>query len=144
MPVAETVDDARARAALAEVAPRLSALIRSVRDPAAPAVGEWNAGQAAVHIAQAWEVLPALAAGRGASPIHEVGELASLTMAMVDGDRVRDVGAAADRIDRAAAAYLGSSPPAGDRLRPWLIDGVSAPPSTFSCHLLSESLVHGD
>ncbi|HET9331654.1 MAG TPA: hypothetical protein VFO23_14105, partial [Steroidobacteraceae bacterium] len=58
-----------ARAALAEVAPRLAALVRSIRNPSAPALGEWNAGDVAVHLTHVWEVLPALAGGDGGSPI---------------------------------------------------------------------------
>lgn len=144
VPVAATVDDRAARAALAEVAPRLTALIRSVRDPAAPAVGEWSAGEVAIHLAQAWEVLAALSAGGTDSPISEVGDLAALTTAMVQGDPVRDLSGVADRIDHSVGAYLAALPQPGRSEAPWLIEGITVPPSTFSCHLLSETLVHGD
>ena len=98
-----------------------------------------------MHVAHAWEVLSALQAGRGESPIGDAGELGATTMAMVDADSIRDLGAVAARIERCAAEYLGSPPRTGeDGLRPWLIRGVTAHPTTFSCHMLSESLIHGD
>lgn len=136
-----TVDAAAARAALAEVVPRLTALIRSVRNPDAHAVGEWNAGDVALHLAHAWETVPALAGGERDSPIQRVGELAGFTKGLVRGEPGRDLEAAAARIEKAAAAFLDT--PADGEPRPWLLEGTSLPRVAFSCHLLNESLVHG-
>ena len=135
------VDPAAARDALASVVPRLTALIRSIRDPGAHAVGEWNAGDVALHLAHAWEKLPALAAGEIESPLGEAAELAAITTAMVREEPGRDLDAIAQRIDAAASAYLAT--PISDEPRPWLVRGTSLPGSAFSCHLLNESLVHG-
>src|SRR5947207_1759267 len=40
-----------ARDAMAELTPNLTKLLRSVPDPAAPAVGTWTAGEVAAHLA---------------------------------------------------------------------------------------------
>jgi hypothetical protein len=137
-----TVDAAAARAALASVVPRLTGLIRSIRNPTAPAVGEWNAGDVAVHLAHAWETLPALAGGALESPLHDPSDLAGFTVAMVRDERSRDLDAAAARIEAAASAYF-ASPIASNGRRPWLFEGTALPVSAFTCHLLNESLVHG-
>src|SRR5438132_7154715 len=142
MAFASTVDAAAARAALASVVPRLTSLIRSVRNPLAPAVGEWNAGDVAVHLAHVWETLPALASGGLNSPLHAPDELADLTTSMVRGDPGRDLEVTAARIEAAASAYL-STPITDSTPRPWLVEGTALPPSAFSCHMLNESLVHG-
>ena len=139
------VDRASAHAALAAVAPRLTALIRSVRDPSAHAVGEWNVGDVVCHLADAWTVLPELARDGMASPLHEVGELAGLTASLVRGRTERDLESLATRIDTAAAAFLERTAGADDgSLGAWLVEGIRVPAVTFLCHLLSESLVHGD
>jgi hypothetical protein len=140
--VPAAVDTAAARAALASVVPRLTALVRSIRNPAAPAVGEWNAGDVAVHLAHAWELLPVLARGDMASPLHRPEELADVTTAMVRREPGRDLEATAARIEAAASAYLATPMPDGGN-RPWMIEGTTLPPSAFICHLLNESLVHG-
>jgi hypothetical protein len=142
MALATTVDGASARAALASVVPRLTALIRSIRNPAAPAVGEWNAGDVAVHLAQAWETLTALARGDLNSPLHDPRELAELTTSMVRSDPARDLEEIAARIETAASAYL-ATPTTDPGPRPWLVEGTAVPASTFTCHVLNESLVHG-
>ena len=136
-----SVDAAAARAALACVVPRLTALIRSIDDPGAHAVGEWTAGDVAVHLAHAWERLPALARGDADSPLREPGELAALTTSLVREEPGRDLEATARRIEAAARAFL--STPVTDEPRPWLVQGTALPASAFTCHLLNESLIHG-
>jgi uncharacterized protein (TIGR03083 family) len=137
------VDPGAARAALATVAGRLSALIRSSTQPDAPAIGEWNVADTAVHVGNAWDVLPRLAAGEMEPPIGEVWELAAFTTGLTRAATDRDLGAIADRIDAASAAFLAAAAAAGDAPVPWLVRGVSMPMTTFVCHLLNESLVHG-
>jgi hypothetical protein len=141
-PLATTVDTTQARAALASVVPRLVALIRPIRNPSAPALGEWNTGDVAVHLAQVWEALPALASGALASPIRDPRELAGLTSSLVRDEPSRDLGQIAARIEAGAAAYLATPAGNGD-VRPWLVEGTALPASAFACHLLNESLVHG-
>jgi hypothetical protein len=135
------IDASAARAALAAVVPRLTALIRSVRNPLAPAIGTWNAGDVAVHLAHVWETLPALAGGDLDSPLRSLGDLEVLTTSMVAGDQQRDLETSASRIEAAASAYLAA--PSDAEPRPWLIQGTALPASAFCCHILNESLVHG-
>jgi uncharacterized protein (TIGR03083 family) len=142
MPWETTVDAATARAALADAVQQLTALIRSVRNPAARAVGEWNAGDVAVHLVNVWEALPALARGDLESPLKELSDLGDLTTAMVSSEADRDLGAAAARIEAAASAYLAAAI-TDDGPRPWLVRGTALPASAFACHLLNETLVHG-
>src|SRR5438105_2537973 len=143
MPLKPTsVHAAAAQGALASVVPRLTALSRSIRNPAAPAVGEWNAGDVAVHLAQAWESLPELPGGAMESPLHEPGDLAGFTVSMVRNEPGRDLEATAARIEAAASAYLATAV-RDEGTRPWLFEGTALPASAFACHLLNESLVHG-
>lgn len=142
MPFASNVDLGEARFALASVVPRLTDLIRGIRNPDAPAIGEWSAGDVAVHLAQVWETLPALGSGAIDSPLSRLDELADLTSSMVRSEGDRDPHAAAARIEAAAAAYL-AGPAPGDDTHPWLVEGTRLPASAFACHILNESLVHG-
>jgi hypothetical protein len=137
-----TVDAAAARAARGTVVPRLTALIRSIHDPGAPAVGTWSAAEVAVHLAHVWERLPALARGDLGSPLRAPDDLAELTITMVREEPERDLEAIAARIETAASAYLGS-PIADGGPRPWLVAGTALPATAFTCHILNESLVHG-
>lgn len=142
-PLAE-VDMAAATAALAEVVPRLTAMMRSVTEPTAPAMGDWNLADVAIHLDQAWDVVPSLSRREMKAPLKDVWELAQLTSSVVAGAAVRDLGVLADRIDARAAVFLeavaGADP---DETGPWLVEGVAAPMRLYVCHLLNESLVHG-
>ena len=71
----ESGDGQRAYAALRTVVPRLSALIRSIKRLATPALGEWNVGDVAIHLAHVWETLPALASGERESPLQQCSTL---------------------------------------------------------------------
>jgi uncharacterized protein (TIGR03083 family) len=138
------VESRQVHAALAALVPRLSALIRSIKKPAAPALGEWNVGEVAVHLAQAWEALPALARHEMKSPLEELGQLSELTTSMVRGEPERDMAAVASRIDAAAASFLSRvEQRSNGELGEWLVSGISVPQDTFVSHLLNESLVHG-
>jgi hypothetical protein len=65
------VDWQQGQDALRDEVSRVTALLRSIRDPEAPAVGHWNLAEVAVHLSQAWIVVPDLAR-RDLSRIHEV------------------------------------------------------------------------
>jgi hypothetical protein len=140
----ESGDGQRAYAALRTVVPRLSALIRSIKRPATPALGEWNVGDVAVHLAHVWETLPALASGERESPLQHVDELSDLTTSLVRSETRPDLVGVADRIDAAAAAFLTTTTArSSDTTTPWLVEGIQASTPTFACHLLNESLIHG-
>jgi len=142
MALPATVETEAARRALGDVVPRLVALVRSIRDPQAPALGEWNAADVAMHLAHVWEVLPSLVAGEREPFLGGVEELAGLTTSLVRGEEGRDLEEIAARIERGAAAYL-ATPIPEETARPWMVRGSALPPSSFACHMLNESLVHG-
>jgi hypothetical protein len=143
MTLAPTADPAEARAALALAAGRLSSLIRGVARPTAHAVGEWNVADTAVHVGHAWDIIPALARREREPLISDVWELGLLTTSLTRAATDHDLGAIADRIDVAAAEFLPLAAQADGSGAPWLVRGVEVPMTTFVCHLLNESLVHG-
>jgi hypothetical protein len=137
----EAGDGRRAYAALSAVVPRLTALIRSIKRPERPALGEWNAGDVAVHLAHAWETLPALAAGDLGSPLQHVDELSDLTTSMVRSETRPDLAGVADRIDAAAAAFLtAATVRSSDATTPWLVEGIQASTPTFACRARAHRL----
>ncbi len=145
--------------ALADEVARLTALLRSVRDPAAPAVGQWSLAEVAMHLSQAWIVVPGLAADdlsdtyevlpqldgtAGASLLKDVWDLRGVTIAGVDSDPERNTNALADRIDQRARAFLqGVDAGTIGASHAWLVEGTSVTTMTLVSHLLNETIVHG-
>lgn len=138
---------------------RVTTLLRSVRDPAAPAVGQWSISEVAMHLSQAWlavpglargdlsrlyEVIPSIADVAGDSLMRDIWELGDITMLGVRSDPERDPAVLADRIEQRAEEYFAEcesySP---DELRPWFVEGSRVPVSTLTGHLLNETLMHG-
>ncbi|HET9256104.1 MAG TPA: maleylpyruvate isomerase N-terminal domain-containing protein [Pseudonocardiaceae bacterium] len=145
--------------ALREEVSRVTALLRSSPDPAAPAVGTWNLGEVALHLAQYWLILTSLArqdlsrvytelpevAGASGGPLlRNIWDLADMTVRGVKSDPERDLGALADRLDAEAQRYFtdcaGADPAAPC---PWLVEGITLPLSAYTYHLLNETLIHG-
>lgn len=138
---------------------RVVALLRSGLDATAPSVGSWDLGGVAMHLSQAWVVVPGLAADdlaglyevlpdrvgvAGRSVINHVSELAGVTARAVAADNERDLAVLADRIETRAAAFLATlDDEVATRQRPWLVDGIVVPLPVLMCHLLSETIVHG-
>jgi hypothetical protein len=130
-----------------------------VRNPRARAVGGWDLTEVAMHLSQAWIIVPAMARGdahtiaeivptmdteAGGSPLRDVWDLAATTWRGVQSDPERDPSVLADRIEARAADYFAACAAASPLdSRPWLVDGVTVPPPTFTCHLLNETIVHG-
>lgn len=144
MPAVAEVDWEEARQALGNVVPQVTALIRSVHDAGAPALGRWSVADVATHLSHAWDIVPSLARGDGASPLRDLWDLGAFTTSRVDQDPERDLAVLADRIDERAGAFLdwvSRSDP--NEPAPWLIEDVRAPGRLFVCHLLNESLIHG-
>jgi putative sterol carrier protein len=156
---ATVTDWQRSQDALREEVKRVTALLRSVRDPAAPALGQWTIAELAMHLSQAWlavpglargdlarlyEVIPSIADVAGDSLMRDIWELGDLTMLGVRSDPERDPAVLADRIDQRADEYFaecaGYSP---EELRPWFVEGTRVPVSTLTGHLLNETLMHG-
>jgi hypothetical protein len=159
MPGLEMVDWAQAQGALREEVARVVALLRSVRNPTAHAVGSWTLAEVAMHLSQAFvvvpglargdlsaahELLPSLAGRHGASLIGDVWQLGETTMAGVGADQERDPRVLADRIEaRAAAFFEEARGHTADERRPWLVEGTTMPMPVFTCHLLNEAVMHG-
>src|SRR5437867_575981 len=116
-----------AQHAVAELTPNLTKLLRSVPDPAAPAVGTWTAGDVAAHLAHVVGLDLEAVRGPGAEKALEavgiaappaIGELKHMTAALLDRDPVRDPAVQAGRIEDGIAALLDACDE-GDRLVPW-------------------------
>jgi hypothetical protein len=157
---AETTVDWRAAAeALTDEVARVTGLLRSVQNPAAPGGGNWSLAEVAMHLSQVWILVPGLAAGdltdlyhllphldaaKGGSPINDIWEHSGLTTAGVVADTERDPRVVADRIEERARNFLaGLDAQSTTGARPWLVEGVTAPLSMLLCHLLNETIVHG-
>jgi hypothetical protein len=154
-----TVDWRQAAAALSDEVARVAALLRSVRDGNVPALGRWSLAEVAMHLSQAWMVVPGLAQNdlsmtydllpdlrgtAGASLIKEMWDLSETTMAGVRADPERDLGVIADRIEERARVFLGGlSPQSAQVHHAWLVEGVIVSLPTLVCHLLNETIVHG-
>jgi len=153
------VDWQQGQDALRDEVARVTALLRSINDPDAPAVGQWNLAETAMHLSQAWiavpglarrdlsrvhEMLPSLAGAAGDSLIRDMWDLSDVTTLGVKSDPERDPAVLADRIEARAQEYfsecVGADP---DARRPWLVQGATVRQSTLTYHLLNETVMHG-
>lgn len=152
------VDSGQARDALREEVARVTALLRSVRTPDAPALGEWTLAEVAMHLSQAFMYVPGLADGivapggaavpardgGGGSFIDDVWDLGAVTVDAVNGDDERDLSVIADRIDTRAVEFLERAARCADGDRcGWMVAGTTVALPVLTCHLLSETIVHG-
>ena len=138
-----TVDWAAARGAVAQAGPRLTAMLRSATKPDAPALGEWDVTELALHISHVVDAVTAMTRG-GGNLIGEIGELPTLQRLMVEGDGRRPLAEIADRMDASVAGFLAAMEAAtADTSHSWLIQGTEMPLSTLTCHILNELTVHG-
>ncbi len=143
MPATTFVDWAAARAAVAEAAPRLTAMLRSLERSDAPALGDWDVGQVAAHISHGMDTITAMSNG-GGNILEEISGLATLTKVMVEGEGRRPPAELADRIDASVAAFLAAMEAAGDDGSvAWFTQGSDLPLSALTCHMLNELTVHG-
>jgi Mycothiol maleylpyruvate isomerase N-terminal domain/SCP-2 sterol transfer family len=145
--------------ALRDEVARVTTLLRSITDPEVPAVGQWSLAEVAMHLSQAWlvvpglarrdlsrayEVVPGLAGVAGDSLIRDMWDLTDATAVLVKSDPERDPAVLADRIEARAQEYFseceGADP---DAPRPWLVQGTSVRQSTLTYHLLNETVMHG-
>jgi hypothetical protein len=152
------VDWSRAQEALRREVGRVTALMRSVRNPSAPSVGHWSLAEVAMHLSQAWLVVPCMSqadlsgvwewfpgleGGAGESLVRTLGDLADATSLGVDTDSERDLAVIADRIEERAAAYFDAcGRAAGEDELPWLVQGSRLSRVAMTCHLLNETVMH--
>lgn len=158
MASAYAVDWSEAQDALRAEVARVVALLRSVGDPSGHAVGEWDLGEVAMHLSQAWVAVPALArgdlsrlhevlpdrAGAGESLVGDVWDLGAVTTQAVGNDAQRSPTVLADRIEERAAEFFGECEDrSADERQPWMVAGTTVDLCTLTCHLLNETVVHG-
>jgi hypothetical protein len=137
------VDWRAAQAAVATNASRVTALLRSVQHPDAPAVGQWNVTDVAAHISHAIDAIVSMTQG-GGGVIDDFWTFGDLTSTLVRSESERDLGALADRIDASAARLVTLMATAeDDRSQAWLVRGIDHKLSTLTCHALNELVVHG-
>jgi hypothetical protein len=146
--------------ALRDEVGRVTALLRSIRDPGtACAVGQWKLTEVALHLSQAWLVMTGLARGdrsafseqlsdragmTGGSLVRDFAHLGEVTTRLVRADPERDLSVLADRIEACAKQYFADcARQSPEEMRPWLIEGNTLPVAVFTCHLLNETVVHG-
>ena len=143
MTATTSVDWAAARRAVGQAGPRLTAMLRSVRNPEAPALGEWNLSQVAVHVSLVADAVSAMTKG-GGNLIADIWDLSALSQVLVAGEGRRTPAEMADRIDASVARFLAAVEAAGeDSSHSWLIQGTEMPLSTLTCQVLNELTVHG-
>lgn len=156
-----TVDWVAAQEALRDMVGRVTAMLRTITEPDADCLGRWKLSDLAVHLSQAWVVVPALARNdlsvvpdavpslAGLEPeatsfLGDVRELTTMTVAGVDSEPERDLKVLADRIEeRAAAFFVDIAGTSAHEPRPWLVEGAVVDRSVLTCHLLNETIVHG-
>jgi hypothetical protein len=159
MPGLPMVDWEQARRALRDEVARVVPMLRSVRNPHAHAVGTWTVAEVAMHLSQAFVIvpglaradlsdahalLPSLAGLHGQSLIGDVWDLAGTTTLAVASDPERDPIVLADRIEARAAAFLDEAAThSAEEERAWLVEGTIVPLPTMTCHLLNETIMHG-
>lgn len=152
------VDWRKATKYLAAEVKRVAGLLRSVKHPNAPALGEWSLTDVAVHLSQAWIVVPGLdrsdlsevqevltgsPEGAPTNLVPDLWSLGDATRNGVQAEPERDLGVLASRIEERSARYLAGLNGKPDDRRPWLVDGTEVGPVMLTCHLLSETLMHG-
>jgi len=153
------VEWAEAQEALRDMVGRLTAMLRTIAVSDRPCLGDWGPAEVAMHLSQAWvvvpglarrdlsgayEILPGMAGAAGESLIGDIRELSETTKLGVRTDPERNLAVLADRIDERAATFfsesLGTSP--GEE-RAWLVEGTTVSRLGLVCHLLNETVVHG-
>ena len=130
-----------AQNAVAEVLPRVTALLRRSGVSPRSAIGEWSAPDVACHLSHAIELDTAAMSGQRLPEVEPTPTgTAAWNAAMLQADRQRDLETLADRIDARGREFLDLAPSA-DAVD-WL-GGACLAPTTVACHLLAELLLHG-
>ena len=148
-PIVDLVEPAEAVAALETLTAQVTALLRTVAEPAAPAIGHWTVGEVAAHLSHVAAVDLALARGGGRDAFAamglpapgDVGDVATLNAAALAGDPLRAPSVMADRIE-ASVALLADVGRHGREGVQWLFDTRLSPAAVCS-HYVSELAVHG-
>lgn len=130
-----------AQAAVGEVLPRFTALLRQLAVSPRPAVGHWTVADVACHLSHAVEIDTAALDGGMLPDIEPTpAGAAAWNSSMLEADPERDLAVLADRIDVRSAAFVERVPTV--TAVDWIF-GVRLAPSAVACHLLAEVLLHG-
>jgi hypothetical protein len=130
-------------AAIEDVLPRFTELLRNNPDVTSKAVGTWTLPDVACHISHVIRTdTDALA--RRELPVVRLSPagVAGWNASMLADDPERDLRALADRIDTLGDAFFDVRVNPPTEPITWL-GGTRLPPSAVACHLLEELLVHG-
>jgi len=120
-----TVDWSRAQRALRDEVERVVRLLRSVTNPAAPALGEWSVAEVAMHLSRAWMAVPGLAR-EDLSAVHEV--LPSLR-GTAGGSMVRDMWDLGEATQMGVRHDAERDPAAGSAQVRWVLRHEVGPPA---------------
>lgn len=146
--------------ALRQEVQRVTALLRSLKDPSVPAVGSWSLGEVAVHLSQAWllvtcltqqdlspfhAVIPRDAGVAAGAVVKDMWDWNEVTSSGLASDAERNLTVLADRIDELAEKYLSrcAAQEDFDAPRQWIIEGTTFDQATLTYHALNETVVHG-
>ena len=140
----------QALVALAEVAPRLGTMLRSVQNPSTTAIGDWTIAEVAAHLSHVaiGETMIAETIGGPALEALPIGNdipatAAGFNSSSLEADPERDLPVLAATIEESVARFIEVMAGAnGSEPVTWL-GGVTLPSSTLATHLLEELLVHG-
>jgi hypothetical protein len=94
------------RSAVARMATDVAGLLRQVEAPDGPGLGTWNMGALVVHRLHVFDFELAVARRDPIDPVFSVEDLGRFTEGYVDAEPERDPKAIADRVERAATAFL--------------------------------------
>ena len=134
---------ADACAAIEEVLPRFTELLRRNHSVTTSAIGDWTLPEVACHVSHVISKDTDSLAGRMLPDVElSPAAVGVATNEMLADDPERDLVVLADRIDTLGATFLAlrAHPPTAPVI--W-IGGTKLAPSAVACHLLEELLVHG-
>src|SRR5919199_3362582 len=119
------VDWPAARRAVAEAGPRLTAMLREIDRPDAPALGDWDVTGLATHISHGMDIVTAMSNGAG-NLLPDVASQAAMTKMLVDGEGRRPLPELAERIDASVGRFVAAMDAAGeDGEQTWLFEGTA-------------------
>lgn len=127
---------------------RVVELLRTVKRPDTPAIGEWSAAEVAAHLSHVYagdaRALREEPMGIEGNPLTGGARTVSeMNAALLQADPERDLGRLAARISASSTALVDAARAAGEAEAHSWLGGIKLPASAIVCHLLSEALLHG-
>ena len=129
-------------AAIRSLGDQLVAVLRSVRNPEAIAIGEWTVGDVAAHLSHAFEVETRIVRGE-ASTVERLDQVDDFNAQYLRADPERDPRTLADRIEAKVAEFLEAVATADlDQVVSWH-GGLKLPLGVLPAVMVNELLLHG-